>query len=149
MIVSDAGYGFIGRVEDMISKNKAGKSYLSVPNGAQSMSPHRVEALDDQLIAAFTTEGRLLIFQAKELPELGRGKGNKLINIPSAALKNRTEFLGHVLIFSETDALTVYSGKRHITLTLKELTHYRGERARRGLKLPRGFQKVDRVELKR
>ena len=103
----------------------------------------------DQLIAAFTTEGRLLIFQAKELPELGRGKGNKLINIPSAALKNRTEFLGHVLIFSETDALTVYSGKRHITLTLKELTHYRGERARRGLKLPRGFQKVDRVELKR
>ena len=149
LIVSDAGYGFIGRVEDMISKNKAGKSYLSVPNGAQAMSPCRVESSEDQLIAAFTTEGRLLIFEAKELPELGRGKGNKLINIPSAALKSRTEFLGHVVIFSETDALTVYSGKRHITLTLKELTHYRGERARRGLKLPRGFQKVDRVELKR
>lgn len=133
----------------MISKNKAGKSYLSVPNGAQAMSPCRVESSEDQLIAAFTTEGRLLIFEAKELPELGRGKGNKLINIPSAALKSRTEFLGHVVIFSESDALTVYSGKRHITLTLKELTHYRGERARRGLKLPRGFQKVDRVELKR
>ena len=149
LIASDAGYGFIGRVEDMISKNKAGKGYLSVPNGAASLPACPVDNPETQLIAAFTSQGRLLIFPATELPELARGKGNKIINIPSAAVKSREEVMAHVLVFSEKDSITVFSGKRHIHLTLKELTHYRGERARRGLKLPRGFQKVDRVVLNR
>ena len=149
LIASDAGYGFIGRVEDMISKNKAGKAYLSVPNGAASLPACPVDNPETQLIAAFTSQGRLLIFPATELPELARGKGNKIINIPSAAVKSREEVMAHVLVFSEKDSITVFSGKRHIHLTLKELTHYRGERARRGLKLPRGFQKVDRVVLNR
>ncbi len=149
LIASDAGYGFIGRVEDMISKNKAGKAYLSVPNDAASLPACPVDNPETQLIAAFTSQGRLLIFPATELPELARGKGNKIINIPSAAVKSREEVMAHVLVFSEKDSITVFSGKRHIHLTLKELTHYRGERARRGLKLPRGFQKVDRVVLNR
>jgi len=149
LIASDAGYGFIGRAEDMISKNKAGKAYLSVPNGAASLPACPVDNPETQLIAAFTSQGRLLIFPATELPELARGKGNKIINIPSAAVKSREEVMAHVLVFYEKDSITVFSGKRHIHLTLKELTHYRGERARRGLKLPRGFQKVDRVVLNR
>ena len=149
LIASDAGYGFIGRVEDMISKNKAGKAYLSVPIGAASLPACPVDNPETQLIAAFTSQGRLLIFPATELPELARGKGNKIINIPSAAVMSREEVMAHVLVFSEKDSITVFSGKRHIHLTLKELTHYRGERARRGLKLPRGFQKVDRVVLNR
>ena len=149
LIASDAGYGFIGRVEDMVSKNKAGKSYLSVPPGAASLPACEIEDLETQLIAAFTSQGRLLIFPARDLPELGRGKGNKMINIPSGAVKSREEVMAHLLVFSEKDSITVFSGKRFIHLTLKELTHYRGERARRGLKLPRGFQKVDRVELNR
>ncbi len=147
LIASDAGYGFVGKVEDMISKNKAGKAYLSVPTGAQSLPPCRISAEAEQLIAAFTSEGRLLIFSLKDLPELARGKGNKIINIPSAAVKSRSEVMAHLVVFQESETITVHSGKRYINLTLKELTHYRGERARRGLKLPRGFQKVDRVVL--
>ena len=80
---------------------------------------------------------------------MARGKGNKIINIPSARLQERAEMMSHMVVFSEVDTIVVHSGKRHINLTIDELEHYRGERARRGLKLPRGFQKVDKVVLQR
>jgi topoisomerase IV subunit A len=52
-----------------------------------------------------------------------------------------------VSVINPTQMLTLYSGKRHITLKMSDLEHYKGERGRRGNKLPRGFQKVDAVEV--
>ena len=148
-VASDAGYGFVTRLEDMVTKNKAGKSLVTVPKGGVTIQPCPVTDIEHEFIAAFSNEGRLLIFPIKDLPQMARGKGNKIINIPSARLQERAEMMSHMVVFSEVDTIVVYSGKRHINLTIDELEHYRGERARRGLKLPRGFQKVDKVVLQR
>ena len=147
LIASTAGYGFIGSVSDMISKNRAGKAYLSVPAGGESLAPARVDDIESQYIAAFTSQGRLLVFPAADLPQLAKGKGNKMINIPTPLFKAREETLAFMAVMSEADSLKVLSGKRHLNLSMKDLAHFQGERARRGLKLPRGFQKVDDVEL--
>ena len=147
LIASTAGYGFIGSVSDMISKNRAGKAYLSVPAGGESLAPARVDDIESQYIAAFTSQGRLLVFPAADLPQLAKGKGNKMINIPTPLFKAGEETLAFMAVMSEVDSLKVLSGKRHLNLSMKDLAHFQGERARRGLKLPRGFQKVDHVEL--
>ena len=147
LIASTAGYGFIGSVSDMISKNRAGKAYLSVPAGGESLAPARVDDIESQYIAAFTSQGRLLVFPAADLPQLAKGKGNKMINIPTPLFKAGEEKLAFMAVMSEADSLKVLSGKRHLNLSMKDLAHFQGERARRGLKLPRGFQKVDDVEL--
>ncbi|MFP6803456.1 MAG: DNA topoisomerase IV subunit A [Pseudomonadales bacterium] len=145
VLSSDAGYGFIGRLEDMVTKNKAGKSVLSVPKGGIVNQPALLGDEKHDYIAAFSNEGRLLIFPVADLPSLGRGKGVKIMNIPKARVESREEFMAHVRVFSEVDTLVVQSGKRTLNLKIDDLEHYRGERARRGLKLPRGFQKVDGV----
>ena len=92
---------------------------------------------------------RRTIFPVEDLPQLGKGKGVKIMNIPKARLEAREEFMPYLCVFSEVDTLVVASGKRTLNLTIDELEHYRGERARRGLKLPRGFQKVDGVSVER
>jgi topoisomerase IV subunit A len=147
VVASDAGYGFITRLEDMLTKNKAGKSLVTVPKGGMVIQPAIVNDPAHEFIAAFSNEGRLLIFPVEDLPQMGRGKGNKIMNIPPARVAERVEMMTSIVVFSEIDTLVVYSGKRFIKLNIDELEHYRGERARRGLKLPRGFQKVDAVEL--
>ena len=146
LVASDAGYGFVTTLDDMVTKNKAGKSLVSVPKGSIAMQPVMVHDFDHEFIAAFTNEGRLLIFPLRDLPVMARGKGIKIINIPSARVKERLEMMTNLVLFSEVDTLVITSGKRTLSLKIDELEHYQGERARRGLKLPRGFQKVDGVE---
>ncbi len=147
VVASDAGYGFIVSLGDTVTKNKAGKSLLSVPKGGIVVQPSPVTDEKHEYIASFSNEGRLLIFPVADLPTLGRGKGVKIMNIPKARVEERVEFMSFVRVFSEVDTLVVHSGKRTLSLKIDELEHYRGERARRGLKLPRGFQKVDAVEV--
>ncbi|MFP6805946.1 MAG: DNA topoisomerase IV subunit A [Pseudomonadales bacterium] len=147
VVASDAGYGFITRISDMLTKNKSGKNLLTVPKGGVVIQPAMVTDPKHEFLAAFSNEGRLLIFPVEDLPQMGRGKGNKIMNIPPARVKERVEMMTNIVVFSEVDTLVVYSGKRHINLKIDELEHYRGERARRGLKLPRGFQKVDGVDI--
>ena len=145
LLATDAGYGFVGKLGDMASKNRAGKALLTLPKGARVMVPTLVQGTGTELLAAVSNEGRLLVFPLAELPELARGKGNKIMNIPSSRLQAREEFLLAVAVLRPGAELTVYSGKRHLTLKPADLEHYRGERGRRGNKLPRGFQKVDSV----
>ncbi|MBB72835.1 MAG: DNA topoisomerase IV subunit A [Legionellales bacterium] len=147
LFASTAGYGFIVKTEELISKNRAGKAMLKVPKGCTVVSPQPVADLDNDYIAAVTNEGRLLIFDVKDLPQLSKGKGNKIIGIPSARAASGEEYLVNVAVFNDKQALKVYAGKRHITLKFKDLEHYIGERGRRGNKLPRGYQKVDRMEI--
>ncbi|WP_306670811.1 DNA gyrase C-terminal beta-propeller domain-containing protein, partial [Endozoicomonas sp. SESOKO4] len=146
LLASDAGYGFVVQHSDMVSKNKAGKALLTLPKYSQVMSPVPVTA-EDQVLAAITNEGRMLVFPLSELPKLARGKGNKIINIPSARASDRIELMVHLAIMNSSDALVLYSGKRHVTLKSADIVHYHGERGRRGNKLPRGFQKVDSFEV--
>ena len=109
--------------------------------------PAVVSDYEKNWLAAFSSDGRLLIFPVRELPVMGRGKGVKIMNIPKARLSDRSEWMISVLVFLESETLIVHAGKRHIKLKFTDLEHYRGERARRGRKLPRGFQKIDSVEV--
>ncbi|MGS2724743.1 DNA topoisomerase IV subunit A [Porticoccus sp. GXU_MW_L64] len=147
LMCTDAGYGFIGRLGELYTKNKAGKVSLSVPKGGRVMAPKRVDDPDNDLLVAISNEGRMLAFPVKELPELARGKGNKILSIPTARVQSREEFMVALVTLNDSQTLKVFSGKRHIGLKRSDLEHYIGERGRRGHKLPRGFQKVDSVEV--
>ncbi|UZJ43241.1 DNA topoisomerase IV subunit A [Marinimicrobium sp. C6131] len=147
LLASDAGYGFVARLGDLYSKNRAGKAMLTLPKGGRVLAPQLLENPDKDLLAAVSNEGRLLVFPVTELPELARGKGNKIMNIPSARVQSREEYVIAVGVIAEGQSLTLHAGKRHLTLKAGDLDHYRGERGRRGNKLPRGFQKVDRAEV--
>lgn len=142
LIASDAGYGFVARFSDLLAKNKAGKALLTLPKGAQVLQPAAIGTGSELLVAAATNEGRMLVFPLADLPELARGKGNKIIGIPSARAAAREEVLVGLCVMSEGDVLQVTAGKQHLKLKFADLEHYRGERGRRGNKLPKGFQKV-------
>ena len=147
LLASDAGYGFIAKLGELHGKNKAGKATLSLPKGARVMSPVPVGGIDEHYVVVISSEGRMLVFPASDLPIMARGKGNKLLGIPSARAASREELLVAMAVMGSADSIKVLSGKRHLTLKLSELEHYLGERGRRGHKLPRGFQKVDGLEL--
>lgn len=145
LIASDAGYGFVGKFADMISKNKAGKAFLTLPTAAKVMAPQRVNNIESDWCLSVSNEGRMLLFPLRDLPSLAKGKGNKLINIPSAKAQTREEFMSVAAVVPEGASVKVIAGKRSMTLTPSDLAHYQGERGRRGNKLPRGLQRVDDI----
>lgn len=147
LISSDSGYGFIGKFDDMLSKNKAGKAYLSLTTGAKILPPQGITQLEDRWCLSISNEGRMLLFPIKDLPMLGKGKGNKMINIPTAKAQTREEYVVHVLVIPNDASVKLTAGKRSMTLKPSDLEHYKGERGRRGNKLPRGLQRVDSVDI--
>lgn len=149
LMATDAGYGFFVKLADLHSKNKAGKAVITLPKNAQILSPHAITDIENDFIVAVSNEGRMLLFPAKDLPTLSRGKGNKMISISSARAQSREEIMVAAMPISAEDSLIVYAGKRHLTIKLSDLDHYRGERGRRGNKLPRGFQRVDAIEVQK
>jgi topoisomerase-4 subunit A len=143
VIASDAGYGFVVKGEDLQAKNKAGKALLTLPKGAKVMLPRPLANREQDLLAAVTTEGRLLVFPIRDLPQLGKGKGNKIIGIPGERVASREEYLTDLAVLPVGATLVLIAGKRTLSLKADDLEHYKGERGRRGNKLPRGFQRVD------
>ena len=143
VIASDAGYGFVVKGEDLLAKNKAGKALLSLPNNAKVILPRTVENRESNWLASVTTEGRLLVFKISDLPQLGKGKGNKIIGIPGERVASREEYVTDIAVVPEGSMLVLQAGKRTLSLRPDDLEHYKGERGRRGNKLPRGFQRVD------
>lgn len=147
LLASDAGYGFISRLDNFFSKNRSGKAVLKVPKGSKVLNPAPIMDIKGSNVVGISNEGRMLMFRLEDLPELPKGKGNKIINIPAARVADRLEYVVAIAVIADNQQLVIYSGKRHITLNMNDLEHYRGERGRRGNKLPRGFQKVDKVEI--
>ncbi|MBT1119782.1 DNA topoisomerase IV subunit A [Stutzerimonas nitrititolerans] len=143
VIASDAGYGFVVKGEDLQAKNKAGKALLSLPAGARVIAPRSLDSRDEDWLAAVTTEGRLLVFPVRDLPQLGKGKGNKIIGIPGDRVASREEYLIDLAVLPAGATLVLQAGKRTLSLRADDLEHYKGERGRRGNKLPRGFQRVE------
>ncbi len=143
VIASDAGYGFVVKGEDLQAKNKAGKALLSLPTGAKVILPRPVADREQNWLAAVTTEGRLLVFRISDLPQLGKGKGNKIIGIPGERVASREEYVTDLAVIPQGATLVLQAGKRTLSLKADDLEHYKGERGRRGNKLPRGFQRVD------
>ena len=147
LMATDAGYGFMANLADLHSKNRAGKTTLTIPKGGRVIKPVAISDRENSLVVAVSNEGRMLAFPLADLPRLARGKGNKILSIPSSRVQSREEFMVAVAVVTPAQQLLVFSGKRHLNIRASDLEHYRGERGRRGNKLPRGFQKVDRVEV--
>jgi topoisomerase-4 subunit A len=146
LVASDAGYGFVAKLEDFYTKNRSGKALLTVPKKSVALPPKAITDVESQYLAAVTNEGRLLLFPLAYLPVLARGKGNKIINIPAKRIATHEEYVVDLAVLNENGSLTVYAGKRHLTLKPGDLVHYQGERGRRGNKLPRGLRKVEKIE---
>lgn len=141
VIASSHGYGFVTRFENLTSRQKAGKTLLSLSEGGHVLAPSSVANLDSDRIVAVTSAGHVLAFPVSELPELDKGKGNKIIDIPKA--KRGTEHVVAIAVVPESGKLLVQSGARTMTLSFKDLDTHLGARGSRGGLLPRGWQKVD------
>jgi len=147
LLGSNFGYGFICKFEDMLSRAKAGKATISLGKaGAQIACPSQITDLETDMIAAVTSDGYLLIIHAKDLPQLPRGKGNKIINIPSKRLKEGEEYVVAMITLAQGDKLIVHAGKKHKTIQGGELVEYLNDRGKRGKLLPNGYRKVSRLE---
>ncbi|ADZ90755.1 DNA topoisomerase IV subunit A [Marinomonas mediterranea] len=149
LLASDAGYGFVAQLKDLYAKNKAGKATLSLPSNAEVISPVKVESPEGDKVVVVSNEGRMLAFSVKSLPQMAKGKGNKMLSIPSSRAADREELVIAMATIQSNDLLVAHSGKRFLSLAEKDLQEYVGERGRRGLKLPRGFQRIDMLEVKK
>jgi topoisomerase-4 subunit A len=147
LVGSDAGYGFVCKGADLLSKNRSGKALVNLPENSELMPPMAISDVEQDEILAITNEGRMLLFPIKDLPQLGKGKGNKIINIPSAKAKAREEFVSHLVPLAKDSTVTLYAGKRKLGLKPADLDNFRGERGRRGSLLPRGLQRVTRIDI--
>jgi topoisomerase-4 subunit A len=155
VLASSFGYGFVTELENLYSRVKAGKAMLSVRAGAIPVMPAVIKhtgKLDNkpggsQTIICATSDGYLLAFPLVDVPELAKGKGNKLINIPTKRLKAGEEFMVGLTVMGEKEEILVWAGQRYLRMGAKEIEHFKGERAHRGRKLPRGFQRVTKIEL--
>ncbi|MCP1439598.1 topoisomerase-4 subunit A [Erwinia persicina] len=146
LLASDAGYGFVCTFSDLVSRNRAGKALLTLPQNAKVMTPQAIHHEDD-LLLAITAAGRMLMFPVADLPQLSKGKGNKIVSIPAAEAAAGDDKLAWLLLLTPQTAITLHVGKRKLTLRPEDLQKFRAERGRRGTLLPRGLQRIDRVEV--
>jgi topoisomerase-4 subunit A len=145
LIASDAGYGFTVRLKELVTDRRAGKSVLTVPQGALVLPPAAVPG-PDALVAVATSTGRLLCFPVADVPELPRGKGNKLFNIPAKDAESRAEVLAGVAVLAPKTNLLLWAGERRMTIEWSDLKGYRGERAQRGALVSKGYRGVTALE---
>ena len=148
VLATDAGYGFVARLEDLWSRNRAGKACISVGRGAKLLVPRPVSDPPEGQLAAVSSAGRLLVHPLAELPRLAKGKGVKIIQIPAAKAEAREELVVDVEVVPPGASLTVHAGKRSLTLKPADLALYALGRGRRGRMLPRGFQRAERLEIR-
>lgn len=145
LLANTTGYGFVVKIEDLVTRNKKGKVVMKVPAGAKVLPPVLVDDMENNWVAAVTSEGHMLIHHIDEIPVMPRGKGIKIVNIPPAA-RNKGEVVTAITVVDDEDSIKIYSGKRHKILTQDEMGNFEGERAQRGRKLPQGFRSVERME---
>lgn len=149
LLASDAGYGFVTTLSELVTDRRAGKAVLKVPKGAKALPPQRVADYKNDWVAAATTTGNLLICAAGDLPQMPKGKGDKILNIPGKKVVSRTEYLAGAAVFHEGQKLLVRTGKGELTLKAGEdIDKYVSERALRGSKLPKGHTEVKNIESK-
>ena len=147
VLASSAGYGFVANLGDLQTKNKSGKAAIRVKDNVKVLDPRSIKDLEKDLLAAITNQGRMLVFPLTELPQLAKGKGNKIINIPKANFDSGEEYLQEIVVLGEGRELKLLSGKRHFTIKPKDIENFIGNRGRRGNLLPKGFRNVDGVEV--
>jgi topoisomerase-4 subunit A len=146
VLASSWGYGFVTAFANFVGRNKAGKQLINADDAADILKPVPVADAATDWVVSVTSAGHLLAFPLSQLPELDRGKGNKLIQVPPAKLKSGEEKVIAVACVRQGGELTLYSGQQKLVLSWRDLQAYEGARASRGNLLPRGYTRVDRIE---
>jgi len=146
LLASSAGYGFVSKIGDMVTKNKAGKALMSLANKAVPLDPVKVPK-DDATIALFTAAGRVLLYSITEVPVLSKGKGNKLINIKKEEWQADNDRLAVMLVINGLQSLEIVSSKKTKRFSPQDLAAFFGERAKRGTTLPKDYVKFSKVNL--
>ncbi|MGQ7950814.1 DNA topoisomerase IV subunit A [Providencia huashanensis] len=147
LMASDAGYGFICTFNDLVTKNKAGKALISLPDNAKVLAPIELHNEQEDLLLAITKAGRMLIFPVADLPQLSKGKGNKIINIAGAQAASGDDLLTWLMILPTGASMTLHFGKRKLKFKAEDLQKYRSERGRKGTSLPRGMHNIERIDI--
>ena len=147
VLASSAGYGFVANLGDLQTKNKSGKAAIKVKDKVKVLDPRSIGNIEEDLLAAITNQGRMLVFALTELPQLTKGKGNKIIGIPKSNFDSGEEFLKEIAVLGEGRELRLISGKRHFSIKPKDIQNFIGNRGRRGNFLPKGFRNVDGIEV--
>ncbi|WP_272670725.1 DNA topoisomerase IV subunit A [Providencia sp. PROV147] len=147
LMASDAGYGFICTFNDLVTKNKAGKALISLPDNAKVLAPIELHNEQEDLLLAITKAGRMLIFPVSDLPQLSKGKGNKIINIAGAQAASGDDLLTWLMILPTGASMTLHFGKRKLKFKAEDLQKYRAERGRKGTSLPRGMHNIERIDI--
>ncbi len=145
VLASDAGYGFVVSLGDLYARPRAGKVVVTLPEGAHVLPPLAVKDAETTVLALASSTGRLLVFPLSQLPRLAKGKGYKLIGIPAEHAAARQDYVVTLACLPAGQPLVLACGQRHLTLKPADVVHYTGLRGQRGHKLPRGFQRVDRM----
>ncbi|NKI76119.1 DNA topoisomerase IV subunit A [Dickeya sp. CFBP 2040] len=146
LLASDAGYGFICTFADLVARNRVGKAVLTLPDNARVLPPLELQR-DDDLLLTVTAAGRMLLFPVADLPELSKGKGNKIVSIPAAQLASGDDRILWLMAIAPQSSVTLYAGKRKYSLRPEELQKFQASRGCKGTALPRGLQRVDRIEI--
>ena len=146
LMASDAGYGFVCTFNDLVARNRAGKAMITLPDNAKAFTPMELHGSDDMLLS-ITAAGRMLLFPVADLPQLSKGKGNKIVSIPAAQAASGEDKLAWLLVLPPQTSITLHVGKRKLVLRPEDLQKFRAERGRKGTLLPRGLQRIDRVEV--
>jgi topoisomerase IV subunit A len=139
VVGSDVGYGFVAKLGDLATDRKAGKTFISVPEGGKAFNAGLTADPKSDRLAVVTAEGRLLVFPLAELPEMAKGKGNKLVNVRGE------DRIVAATVLPAGASLEVTSGSRRMKLSGKELEQYAGSRAGRGQFLARGYRSVNGI----
>ncbi|HEM8294780.1 DNA topoisomerase IV subunit A [Providencia sp. PROV259] len=147
LMASDAGYGFICTFNDLVTKNKSGKALISLPENAKVLAPIELNNEQEDLLLAITKAGRMLIFPVADLPQLSKGKGNKIINIAGAQAASGEDVLTWLMLLPVGASMTLHFGKRKLKFKAEELQKYRSERGRKGTSLPRGMHNIERIDI--
>ena len=146
LLLTDAGYGFVAPMGELVTRNRSGKAVLTARNVAV-LPPQRVYDYEDDWVAAITSAGRMLVLALADMPRLSRGKGVKLINIPTARYRAQEERLVDAVVFREGDVLKIHAGKQHMRLKAADIDVYLGARAQRGRALPKGYRRPETINV--
>jgi len=144
IFTNTAGYGYISEFSNTISNKKTGKAFMKIPEGASLIKSQKLRE-DHQYIAAVSSIGKLLIFRLDELPILPKGKGNKIINIPTAKFKSKEEKMLDIQLLAEDSNLVVHYGTKTRSLPFKDWQHYISSRAKRGNILAGHLKRVESI----
>jgi topoisomerase-4 subunit A len=147
LLASSHGYGYVCQFADMLTRSKNGKAQITLSKGAQLLPVVAVGDYEQDQVVSITSDGYIALLDVKAVPQLARGKGNKIQGIPPKRIKDGAESVAFIACLSDRQKLLIHSGKKHKSMNLRELEEYRIDRGKRGRKLPRGYQNVSAIEV--